>query len=396
MNETANQTLNCDVVVIGGGPAGTATAIAAVQAGLQVILLEAQAFPRSRPGETLHPGVEPLLEQMGVLDAVLAAGFVRHRGNWVQWEGDRQFMAFGADAAGAWQGFQAVRADFDALLLAQAVAIGVTVLHPCRAQGLLKNAQGRVVGVATSQGDVQAAIVVDAAGGHHWVARQLGLEIEYESPRLMVYYGYATGDCPERDDAPAIAADEQGWTWTAKVRSQLYQWTRLSFAGQPLPRHWLPAEFAGLTPHQPPRAADVTWRQVAQPAGAGYFLVGDAAMVLDPTSSHGVLRAIMSGRMAGHLMAKSLADRRLEPLTIHHYCEWVKQWFCHDVDQLKQLYGKLPHPPDWIKTARTVHDAAADDRIVPKPPLTLPSAQLSATHRDHAALLPPTAFLHRL
>jgi flavin-dependent dehydrogenase len=340
--------MNCDVVVIGSGPAGAAAAIAAAQLGLEVILLEAQAFPRSHPGETLHPGVEPLLQQMGVLNSVLSAGFLRHTGNWVQWEGDRQFMAFGEDESGAWQGFQAVRADFDALLLAQAQALGVTVLHPCQALGLLADQSGRVVGVETAQGKLRSVVVVDAAGGSHWGARQMGLSIQYHAPRLTAYYGYVAGDCPARDGAPAIAADEKGWTWTAKVRHQLYQWTRLSWV-EPPPRHWLPLEFAGLTVHQPMRGADVTWRRVSQPAGEGYFLVGDAAMVLDPTSSHGVLRALMSGIMAGNLIAQNLKDNRLEQQAIQYYGEWIAQWFQHDVDKLRQLYRMLPNPPEWLE-----------------------------------------------
>jgi flavin-dependent dehydrogenase len=347
VNRAVNKTTNYDVVVIGSGPAGAAAAIASAQLGLQVILLEAQAFPRSHPGETLHPGVEPLLQQMGVLNSVLSAGFLRHTGNWVQWEGDRQFMAFGEDESGAWQGFQAVRADFDALLLTQAQALGVTVLHPCRALGLLTENNGRVVGVETTQGRLRSAAVIDAAGGNHWGARQLGLSIQYHAPRLTAYYGYVAGDCPARDGAPAIAADEQGWTWTAKVRHQLYQWTRLSFVDQPS-HHWLPPEFAELTIRQPMRGADVTWRRVSQPAGEGYFLVGDAAIVLDPTSSHGVLRALMSGMMAGNLIAQCLRNNCIEQQAIQHYCEWITQWFQHDLYKLRQLYRMLPNPPEWL------------------------------------------------
>ncbi|MBW4515763.1 MAG: tryptophan 7-halogenase [Timaviella obliquedivisa GSE-PSE-MK23-08B] len=356
--------MNCDVVIIGSGPAGAAAAIAAAQLGLEVILLEAQAFPRSRPGETLHPGVEPLLQQMGVLNAVLSAGFLRHTGNWVQWEGDRQFAAFGADESGAWQGFQAVRADLDALLLAQAQTLGVTVLHPCRALGLLSNDKGRVVGVNTTQGKLRSAAVVDAAGGNHWGARQMGLSIQHYAPHLTAYYGYVTGDCSVRDGAPAIAADEQGWTWTAKVRHQLYQWTRLSFV-EPPPRHWLPPEFTGLTVYQPMRGADVTWRKVSQPAGEGYFLVGDAATVLDPTSSHGVLRALMSGRMAGNLIAQCLKNKCPEQQAIQHYCEWINQWFQHDVDKLRQLYRMLPNSPEWLE--RYSHPSVQIGQAIARP-----------------------------
>jgi flavin-dependent dehydrogenase len=335
---------NPDVLVVGSGPAGSATAIWCALQGLRVVLIERELFGRSHPGETLHPGVEPLLKQLGVIEPVLQAGFLRHTGNWVQWEAANQFVPFGEDESGAWLGFQAWRADFDTIVLNRAKYLGVTVLQPCRASRLLVDGC-RVVGVETSQGAFRASKVVDAAGSHHWLARQLGLQIHYHSPRLIAHYGYVSGECPARDDAPAIVADSCGWTWTARVRSQLYQWTRLSFVGQKIQKDWLPEEFQGLKIHQKRRTSDVTWRIVSQPAGQGYFMVGDAAMVLDPASSHGVLKAIMSGMMAGHLIASELLGKITEQQAIQQYCQWIHQWFRHDVENLGRLYAKLPNPP---------------------------------------------------
>lgn len=334
--------LNTDVLVIGSGPAGSAAAAACAERGLRVILIERELFPRSHPGETLHPGVEPLLKQLGAIEPVLAAGFLRHTGNWVQWEAEKHFVPFGEDDSGAWLGFQAWRADFDTILLNQARASGVEVLQPCQALRLLVDGC-KVVGVETSQGTFRASIVVDATGSHHWLARQLGLQINYHSPRLIAYYGYATGECPARDDAPAIVADSDGWTWTAKVRSQFYQWTRLSLSGQKIPKDWLPEEFHGLKSYRKMQAADVTWRIVSQPAGSGYFMVGDAAMVLDPASSHGVLKAIMSGIMAGHLIAAELLGNLTPAQATVHYCQWIHNWFQHDVENLSKLYAMLPN-----------------------------------------------------
>jgi 2-polyprenyl-6-methoxyphenol hydroxylase-like FAD-dependent oxidoreductase len=94
-----------DVIVIGGGPGGSAAAISCANANLRVLLLEKLLFPRDRPGETLHPGIEPLLKQLGVLEAVLSAGFLRHLGNWVKWDRDLHFTPFGEDETGIWQGF---------------------------------------------------------------------------------------------------------------------------------------------------------------------------------------------------------------------------------------------------------------------------------------------------
>ena len=77
--ETRLSRLNSSTAIIGAGPAGCAAAIELARAGKQVVLLETSTFPRHRPGESLHPGVEVIFEKLGVADAVNSAGFVRHR-----------------------------------------------------------------------------------------------------------------------------------------------------------------------------------------------------------------------------------------------------------------------------------------------------------------------------
>lgn len=329
-----------DLLILGGGPGGTAAAITAAQRGLRVVLMEQQAFPRHAPGETLHPGVEPLLRQLGVRDEILAAGFLRHQGHWIAWDGPARFEAFGADAEGPWLGFQAFRAEFDAILLAQARKLGCTLLQPCRALRA-RLAAGRVVGVETEQGEFAAPYVIDASGGSHWLARQLGLTIHHHSRRLLARYGYVQGASVE--EAPRLVADPDGWTWTATVRPGIRQWTRLRFSGQPPDRNRVPEGLESFPPWTPVHGAEVTWRHVPEAAGPGYFLVGDAAAVLDPVSSHGVLKALMSGIMAGHLLGGCLAPgaRLSESTAIRNYRTWLNAWFEHDLARLRELYGLL-------------------------------------------------------
>lgn len=332
-----------EIIIIGSGPGGTAAAISLAQMGLSAVIVERDNFPRHRPGETLHPGIEPLLSQLGVAEEVLAAGFLRHAGNWVQWEAEPQLVPFGSDERGTWYGFQAWRSDFDAILLNRAIGLGVEVCQPCRSIQPIINAN-RIAGVITSEGNLPASFIIDAAGSQHWLAKKLKLPIKFYSPRLIAYYGYAEGECPVRDEAPAIVADSNGWTWMAKVRPQIYQWTRLSFTNETININWLPSEFQTLKPQGKTLAADVTWRIVAACAGLGYFLVGDAVAVLDPASSHGVLKAIMSGMMAAHLIGQ-IVKGAIELQAIEAYCQWVNSWFQHDIAKLREFYAKLPNSP---------------------------------------------------
>jgi len=332
---------NADVVVLGAGPAGTSTSIRCAGAGLRVILLDQGSVPRGVTGETLHPGVLPVLKQLGVEDCILRAGFIRHSGHYVRWHSDEHFVPFGADDGGAWLGLQAWRPHFDALLLERAREVGVRIRLRESPRWLLCE-HGRVVGVGTATGRVRAPFVIDATGRKRWLARQLSLAVDCQGPRRIAWYGYVEGDCVERSEAPALRADSKGWTWTAKVRPHVYQWTRVNFDNRRPPPDWLPDEFRGLTSRVAIRAADVTSQLVEPTAGSGYFLVGDAACVLDPASSHGVLKAIMSGIMAGHLIAHMLSGRLAERDAIDSYCSWLREWFVRDVEQLKNLYSVLP------------------------------------------------------
>jgi flavin-dependent dehydrogenase len=335
----ASRHVDADIIVVGGGPAGSATAITCAARGLRVILFERDSFTRERPGETLHPGIEPLLGQLGVADRLGSVVGARHAGIWIEWGGPRRFEPFGADASGPWTGFQVWRQDFDALLLQRARETGVAVRQPVAVTAM--DEDGAVVSAA---GRATARIVIDATGRSRWLGRALRIASPPRSPRLFARYGYARGTCPARDEAPALVADSSGWTWTAMVRANTYQWTRLAFDGRWPQSDWMPQEFAGLTPLGPSRGADVTWRLADAVARPGWFMVGDAAAILDPTSSHGVLRAIASGIMAGHLAAAVLRGAARPAQTAAAYQDWLSGWFKTDAAKLSQFYRDLKAP----------------------------------------------------
>ncbi|MFC6690245.1 NAD(P)/FAD-dependent oxidoreductase [Pseudomonas lini] len=180
-----------DVVIVGAGPAGSAAAIFCAQHGLRVALLEQSAVCRDRPGETLPPGIEPLLQQLGIAHEILQGSFIRHTGNWVQWGTERHFNAFGGEPDNPWRGFQIPRRLFDSLLLSQAQASGVSVVRPCRAKKVIRK-DDSVIGVETDKGVFPCSYMIDASGGNGWLARQLALErlaFHRDCSRCMVMPG---------------------------------------------------------------------------------------------------------------------------------------------------------------------------------------------------------------
>lgn len=335
----ASRHVDTDVIVAGGGPAGSAAAIACAQRGLRVILFERDRFARERPGETLHPGLEPLLGQLGVADRLANVIGARHPGIWIKWNGERRFEPFGADASGPWTGMQVWRQDFDAMLLMRARELGVAVRQPGAVKAMHEDGT-----VETSSGRKRARILIDATGRARLLARRLRIGFPARSPRLLARYGYALGSCPERDEAPALTGDESGWIWTAKVRPNTYQWTRLAFGGRAPDPAFRPPEFAQLVPAGPSRGADVTWRLSDDVARPGWFMVGDAAAMLDPASSHGVLRAITSGIMAAHLAAGVLQGKAPAGAAAIAYRDWLSGWFDADAAQLARFYRALKAP----------------------------------------------------
>jgi flavin-dependent dehydrogenase len=337
-----------DLVVVGGGPAGTAAAICAAQAGLRVTLLERAVFPRPRPGETLHPGVGVVLNRLGVGDAVEAASPIRPEGQVVVWGSAPRHVQYGRDHRGVWRAFQVRRDVLDVILLRRAERLGAVVLQPVpRPRPVVRG--GRVEGVRFGNDRVTAPFVIDATGANGCLRWALGLGVSVRSPRLTASYGYV-----RRDDGPPprLEGDEHGWTWTAQVGPALAHWCRLPFRGA-RSRVDAPPSLRRCPAVDGVRAVDVTWRRVHPAAGPGYLLAGDAAFVLDPASSHGVLRALLSGMRAAQVVVDVLAGRADPVLAAHGYDAWIRTWFEHDVERLTRLYDQIN--PRW-SCGPAVHD----------------------------------------
>src|SRR5215472_2094092 len=121
------ESIRAQVCVLGGGPAGAATARRLALLGYSVVVVEKSLFPRQQVGESLPGSVLPLLGVLGLRDAVEAEAFIRPRLAIVHWGGENDIRE-----APFPRGLHVNRARFDEILLRGARDAGATVLQPAR------------------------------------------------------------------------------------------------------------------------------------------------------------------------------------------------------------------------------------------------------------------------
>jgi flavin-dependent dehydrogenase len=327
----------CHVLIIGAGPAGTSCAIKLLKAGVSVTILDRQTFPRHVPGETLHPGIEVLLKQLDVLENVEKANFMRHQGIISCFKQQKEYEPY--NAVENWLGFHAVREAFDTILMDKAILLGAKFFDQCKGLTISKD-EDRITSIHTYKGEFRANYYIDASGRNSLLNRRLKIGYHYNSPTLIAYYGYVNNKQQGSIyfENPQIIWDDKGWTWIAKVTDDLICWNRLNFSNEKLTQNWLPSTLHCYERLKPARAVDVTWRIAKYVSCSNYFLVGDAAFVLDPASSHGVIKAIMSGMMVGYLIERIKLGQISQFTAREYYNDWIESWYWNDVKQLKALY----------------------------------------------------------
>jgi flavin-dependent dehydrogenase len=323
-----------DVIVIGGGPAGSTTSTLIAQHGHRVQLFERERFPRFHIGESLIPETYWVLQRLNMLPKMQASRFVKKYS--VQFVNSRgresaPFYFWDNKPHECSQTWQVVRSEFDKMMLDNAREHGVDAQEGVRVLEVLFEGS-RAVGVKirdeqNRDREVFAEVVVDASGQSAMLQNRFKLRLwdpVLNKGAIWTYWEGAYRDTGRDEGATLVmqTADKQGWFWYIPLHNDIVS------LGVVAPFDYL---FKGRESHQKTyedeieRSPGVKQRLASarrvtgyfvtkdysyrskQVAGDGWVLVGDAFGFLDPLYSSGVLLALKSGQLAADAIAEGLA-----------------------------------------------------------------------------------------
>jgi flavin-dependent dehydrogenase len=320
----------CDVVVIGGGPAGSTISSLLARSGKRTVVLEKERFPRFHIGESLLPLNLPLFDRLGVADDVHRIGVYKPGAELISDEHNAATTFRFADNPGLSIGhsYQVRRSEFDKVLLDNSRRIGVEVIEGARVTEVDLNGgrEARVTATGNHRTTTWSArFVVDASGRDTLLADRLGLKRINKRNNTAAVFGHF-GNVPRRpgDKAGMITVHlfEHGWFWMIPLPEDVMSvgvvGTQAFFKSR---KGSLDALFANAVAATPSLAAHMTNAKPLGPltacadysydsrsyVGDNHILVGDAAAFIDPLFSSGVMMA-MSSAAFGATVVEGLLD----------------------------------------------------------------------------------------
>jgi flavin-dependent dehydrogenase len=313
-----------DVAIVGGGPAGATTAIALLERGRSVLVIERSRYDAPRVGETLPPRARLLLVQLGVWERFNRARHLPSPGTLAAWGGanltanDFAFNPYGA-------GWHLDRARFDEMLARRVSELGGRVLRGTR---MTRCERETAMGwrVESDAGVHRARFLVDATGRTASIARQLAVRrVEYDRLVGIAAFAPALG----QDTRTLVEAARDGWWYAALLPNSQVIVAFMTDADLKPNRGvgFEDSRHSGLRAYWDQELAATRYTRarvgdgasisslhtlaansfrLTRAAGKGWLAVGDAARAIDPLSSRGLYDALESGLRAG-----AAIDRRL-------------------------------------------------------------------------------------
>jgi flavin-dependent dehydrogenase len=349
-----------DVVVIGGGPAGSTVSTLLAQQGCRVELFERERFPRFHIGESLIPETYWVLKRLNMLPKMQRSHFVKKY--------SVQFVNSGGKLSAPFyfwdnkphecsQTWQVVRSEFDQMMLENAREHGVAAHEGVRVMDVLFD-NDRAAGVTVKNADgslrgVRARVVVDASGQNGLLMNRLNLRIwdpVLNKGAIWTYWEGAYRDTGRDEGATMVlqTASRNGWFWYIPLHNNIVS------VGVVAPFDYLfkgRTDYARTYQEEVAQCAAVQQRvangkrvtgyfatkdysyRSKQVAGNGWVLVGDAFGFLDPLYSSGVLLALKSGELAADAIVEGLAKNDLSGAQLGKWGEM----FNEGVDRMRRL-----------------------------------------------------------
>lgn len=335
-----------DIVVVGAGPSGSIASALLKRRGWDVLVLEAQRFPRFSIGESLLAHCLDFVAEAGMIDAVEAAGFQYKNGAaFIRGTEYGEFDFADKFSAGRDSTFQVQRAAFDKLLADEAEKQGVEIRYEVRVAAVdvasTHNGQPRPrvrAQDAAREYDVEARFILDASGFGRTLPKLLQLETPSAFPVRNAVFTHVADHAPagsfDRNKIQVVIHPRHRdvWYWLIPFPhgrcslgcvarsdffeaypSDLDQRLRALVAEEP----FLARVLANATWDTPARGLSGYAANVKAMHGPGFALLGNAAEFLDPVFSSGVTIAMRSASMAARVL-----DRQLRGETV----DWQSQF----------------------------------------------------------------------
>jgi flavin-dependent dehydrogenase len=332
-----------EILVIGGGPAGSCAATLLTRRGYDVVLIDKVRHPRETVGESVLPSAWKYFDLLGVTPDIQREGFVKKAGGVVVWGDEITQISF-RDFAYDRPGLHVERAALDHLLLKNAKAAGVRVFEGMRAESFATDDAGGanvVIAEGNSSGGAQCMrcrFLIDATGQASLVARQFGTKRLDPDFRFVSIWGYFEGSRyvssggiirpfeDIREHAPMTFVSHLGgwgWAWHIPMRAEtsvgivvpIEDYKQGTAAHGSLEEYFLAT--CGAIEHLGDLLSSARLKSGVRVirdfsygpdriAGPGYFVIGDAAGFVDPIFSIGVVMALYSGQLAAWAIDRSL------------------------------------------------------------------------------------------